>query len=463
MQPVVDAATLAAGRLAFGLGSMAQENINGGTCGGATIQDDGSAGGANGVGFARVVFATVTDATNQSVTCAFHGTQRIASGPLTYTLPRANTLFNGFSFWVTGLVGTETIAPNAADNFQGVASGASIAIPQGSICLVTTNAASSGVWYLECNGTNAALTANASANALTITLNAATIPFRDPTLANGDVKAALPVGGLSITIPSGATLGTSSSNVPFRVWIFAAYNSGTPILGVATCSTATTIFGCVTWETIRNTAAGITAGSTSAGTLYTASAITNDAVRIIGYAEYASGLTTAGTWASNPTTLQTCLPPMSCPRPGAVVQGPLQFFTSGATTCGSSGTYVSTVLTLNITPTSAINLVRFWASGTMSIGNNNETANVQMFRNATGTGKLQTFTGNTAANTSTGSTLFGIDAPQATTSTTYVAKCTNSSSPVSTFPANSGMEMLEEIMGALPQPANDNSLLTMVG
>ena len=119
MQPVVDAATLAAGRLAFGLGSMAQENVNGGTCGGATIQDDGSAGGANGVGYARVVFATVADATNQSVTCAFHGTQRIASGPITYTLPRANTLFNGFQFWVTGLVGTETITPNAADNFPG--------------------------------------------------------------------------------------------------------------------------------------------------------------------------------------------------------------------------------------------------------------------------------------------------------------------------------------------------------
>ena len=144
MQPVVDAATLAAGRLAFGLGSMAQENVNGGTCGGATIQDDGSAGGANGVGYARVVFATVADATNQSVTCAFHGTQRIASGPITYTLPRANTLFNGFSFWVTGLVGTETITPNAADNFQGVASGTSIAIPQGSICLITTNGASTG-------------------------------------------------------------------------------------------------------------------------------------------------------------------------------------------------------------------------------------------------------------------------------------------------------------------------------
>jgi|GEM_PF-1617948 hypothetical protein len=146
MAPVVDAASLAAGRTALGLGTMAQENINAGTCGGATIQDDGS-------GNARAnLFSTVADSVSQTVTCAFHGTQRIATGPITYTLPRASTLFNGFTFRITALAGIETLTPNAADSFAGgVPSGTSATIPSGSTCAITTDAKTSGTWYIDCN------------------------------------------------------------------------------------------------------------------------------------------------------------------------------------------------------------------------------------------------------------------------------------------------------------------------
>jgi hypothetical protein len=142
MQPVVNAASLAAGRTAFGLGTMAQENINGGTCGGSTLQDDGA-------GNARVVFATVPDAANQSVTCAFHGQVHTATGSLIYTLPRANTLFNGFGFWVYALNGVITFATNAADGFSGLASGASMIVPAGTAVFVSTNAGASGTWFAD--------------------------------------------------------------------------------------------------------------------------------------------------------------------------------------------------------------------------------------------------------------------------------------------------------------------------
>src|SRR4029077_6602282 len=168
----------------------------------------------------------------------------------------------------------------------------------------------------------------------TLVLNGASLPFRSTTLATGSPVWALPAGGLAITIPLNATLGTSSSNVPFRIWIFVAYNSGTPVLGVATCSSSTAIFACAEWENIQKSGTGITAAATALGTLYTSAAVTNDAVRIIGYAEYGSGLATAGTWASGPTTLQLCLPPLMCKRPGDVVQ--VARTQTGASTTGAT-------------------------------------------------------------------------------------------------------------------------------
>jgi len=143
MQPVVNSASLAGGRTAFGLGSMATENINSGTCGGATLQDDGS-------GNARVVNTPVSDATSQTVACTFHLTQRIATGPLTYTLPAANSLFPGFGFWINVLPGTSgaTLAPNASDLIYGNSSGTAVTLLPGITYFVTTDGATFGTWYV---------------------------------------------------------------------------------------------------------------------------------------------------------------------------------------------------------------------------------------------------------------------------------------------------------------------------
>lgn len=413
MAPVVGAASLSAGRTAFGLASMATEAINAGSCGGPSLQDDGS-------GNARVVLATAQDATNQTVTCNFHLTQRIASGPLTYTLGKASsTYFNGFGFWVQALSSVATVTPNAADNFQGVAAGTGIAIPQGTTCWVYTNASATGTWWLDCNSIQPSLSASVGGSALTLVLNAPSMPFRDPTLANGGAKWATPAGGLSITIPSGATLGTSSSNVPFRLWLFIAYNSGTPILGVATCSGPGAIYGCSAWETIQKSGTAITAGSTSLGTLYTASATTNDAIRIIGYADYATGLGAAGTWASVPTTLQLCLPPFVCKRPG----DPIQAVQSATTS-------------VPIAPTSSPNLVRF--SATITVTAASVTRTITYDRGAT-----VLFTSQIGAAASTiqvhGAASL-LDNPGTTSSTTY-------SSNSSGATVGSATSLVEEIMG----------------
>lgn len=461
MQPVVGAASLAAGRTAFGLGSFAVENINGGTCGGTTIQDDGA-------GYARVVPAVVADSTNQSVACTFHLSTRIATGPITYTLAIGTSFFSGFTFTIEALSGLITVAPNAADTISGLAMATSLAIPQGTTCKFTTNAGSGATWWASCNASTPNLVASAAASALTLTLNAPSITFRNTTLATGTVVAGIPAAGITITIPSTATLGTSGSNTPFRIWIFAAYNSGTPILGVATCSAAGAIYPCTALEMLRNTSASgsvgaaISTGSTSLGILYPASTLTADVVRIIGYADYASGLGTAGTWASTPTTLQVCLPPMTCRKPGDIVQvAPICTTTTSGTT--TSSTYVA--LTTNaqlcpITPTSTVNLVRVFLQGNMTNG-----AGIAFLAVTRG---ASTQIGNpitAAASNVTPMSILVWDAPGVTTATNYSPQGKIAGGATLTYPsANTGSIMeLWEIMGAI-EPANDNGeAMSMIG
>ena len=134
MQPVVNAATLAAGRTALGLGTLATEGL------GAGLQDDGA-------GNVRVDWTILADAINTNVTSAFHMKQHSAFGPFTYTLPRANTLWNGFGFWIYPSNDVITLAIDSHDNFNGQASGVAAFLNPGQPVFLTTDGASAGVWY----------------------------------------------------------------------------------------------------------------------------------------------------------------------------------------------------------------------------------------------------------------------------------------------------------------------------
>lgn len=230
---------------------------------------------------------------------------------------------------------------------------------------------------------NMGLTASVNASALTINLRTAAgnapsatdpvlIPFRSTTLATGTASWTAITGALSIVVPSAATLGTSN-NVPFRIWIFATYNSGTPQLGVAICTVAPTLYPCAAWEVARKTTVAIDGFSTSAGVLYATGAVTNDSIRIIGYADYASGLATAGAWASVPTTLQVMGP--GVPKPGEIIQT-VSTFTGSLATGSTTMPYDNTIpqisegneyMTLAITPTAAVNILDVHTQGIWSI------------------------------------------------------------------------------------------------
>lgn len=142
MLPVIAAATLALARTAMGLGNVAVENI------GAGLQDDGASN-------LRVnLEITTADTTNQTVTSAFHNTQRAATGAITYALPRANTLWNGFGFKVENLQtgGDITFSVNVNDTFQNYTSGTSFIIGRGASIEIWTDASASGTWYYRLSG-----------------------------------------------------------------------------------------------------------------------------------------------------------------------------------------------------------------------------------------------------------------------------------------------------------------------
>lgn len=321
---------------------------------------------------------------------------------------------------------------------------------------------------------NMALTASVGASALTINVVAADtgstasathpvlIPFRSGTLATGSVTWTAVTGALSITVPSAATLGTSN-NVPFRIWLFATYNSGTPQLGVAVCSISITLYPCTAWEYQRKTSIAIDGFSTSAGVLYATAAVSNDPVRIIGYADYSSGLATAGAYASVPTTLQVMSPGVK--KPGDRIQIAQNAIATSSTTTtaipldntvpqNGEGREITTQA---ITPTATMNLLRIQSRIMVSDASSSTTGIIALFQDATASALAAAATTAGIATTvtsvfldywmkagTTSSTTFKINAGTATTNTVTF----NGSAGTQIFngTANSFL-MIEEIMG----------------
>lgn len=143
MQPVVNAASLAAGRTALGLGTMAVEGI------GRGLQDDGAAS-------VRANFHITAKSTSYLIATTDHLEQFTVTGPITFTLPAASTLWNGFGFWADVYSGTLTLTPNAADAIENNSTGASSYIPTGAKAFVYTNGA--GAWFVKRLKTHSAMT-----------------------------------------------------------------------------------------------------------------------------------------------------------------------------------------------------------------------------------------------------------------------------------------------------------------
>jgi hypothetical protein len=268
---------------------------------------------------------------------------------------------------------------------------------------------------------NCTLAASVSANILTVAVkdNAGNNPsstspcyfnFRSATATTGSTTLVKQTAALSMTTnATGATLGTANT-VPFRLWVVVFNNAGTNVLALwqsVTGGSSPTALAPLN-ECAVASATGISNTATSAGTFYcpNGTTIASKAFRILGYLEWSSGLTTAGTYASGPTTIQTFGPGIK--KPGDVVQSAFSSSSSNS------------ALSLSISPSSAANLIKM--AGMAGTGSTTTLMTITFKRSSTTLLTMSQGGGSVSGNFVSAATV--LDAPGTTSSTAY---STNSS------------------------------------
>lgn len=328
----------------------------------------------------------------------------------------------------------------------------------GGVGLITAQSlATSAIGFTE--PINLGLTASSNGTALTLNLvssngsvpsptNPIIVPFRSPTITTGTTSVVTIATATSLTIPSGATLGTTNS-IAFRIWTFLGLNAGTPELVVATCSNTSSIFPCAAWEYTTKTTSTISASATTAGVPFAAAAVSNDSLRIIGFCDFASGLTSAGVYASSCSTLQPFGPGIK--KPGDLIQV-INPNLLGITSTTFTNSQVSTNVAASITPSSGPNLIKFYAMFSAGSQTAGDGVAAQIFRGTTALSILYKISTPTTivGGGCISQTIIGYDAPSAITSTTYVVKGENQGAGTGAIPcqtSDGAVEILEEIQG----------------
>lgn len=208
------------------------------------------------------------------------------------------------------------------------------------------------------------ISASVGSNALTISASALSLDFRSTTLGSGAVTT---VSGTpaNLVISSGSTLGTVSGQQS-RIAVLAINNAGTIELAAVNVAGGNDLS-----ETglISTTAEGGAGAADSASVIYSTTARSNVAYRVIGYVE--STQATAGTWATAPSTIQgaggNAVTAMSSFGYGQTLQNMSGSRTSGTTYYNTTGKTIFIIPQLvsgNITVTvGGITLVNAFGAG----------------------------------------------------------------------------------------------------
>jgi hypothetical protein len=283
--------------------------------------------------------------------------------------------------------------------------------------------------------TNLQLEASVGSNQLTISVvgtngsvpsasNPVSIPFRNATIATGNVVPETVQAALNFTINSGSTMGVANNNQPFRLWVVAFNNAGTVCLGAVNCSTLTQVFP-LNEDALQSSQAG-TGGGSTAGLFYAnVASLTSLPIRILGYLEWSAGLTGTGVWNAIPTKIQLFGPGQR--KPGEVVQA-------------AYATAASSPATITLTPTSQVNPVVLGANCEQSSSGTGVNLTLTLKRGATTVRTAVAF-----VPTGSGGGAFDIsagpfwDTPQSVSSLSYTAN-TNGTTTYIDFEAR-------EIMG----------------
>ena len=243
---------------------------------------------------------------------------------------------------------------------------------------------------------NMSFAASVGSNALTVALkgndgndpsstNPVKIAFRNATAGTGTFSVLTVTAATSIVVSSTSTLGTSSG-VAARLWIVGFNDGGTFRLGIVNCKVSTGVFMLRDNEMYSSTAEGGAGAADSAGVIYTGTAVTTKALRILGYIEATEA--TAGTWATAPSKVQ--LMHSGVALPGSTVQEKYTVdgaAANGATTMPCDNTTPQNTegvefMTLAVTPSSAINILRIESALHLNSGAGGKTA-LALFQDTT--------------------------------------------------------------------------------
>lgn len=397
--------------------------ISAGRCG---VQPVGAAGadGANGLFNGQVV--TLSNA-SETLVAGYNGDNVLLNRASAMTLgaTAAATLGAGYMVILSNInTGTVTFDPDGAETVDGAAS---IAIPGGTSVVLFCDGTNwrSMLWGgnplpVAVGGTGAAtaaaalntlkaasvgahsnlgIAASVAANALTVAIkgadgadpsasNPVVLAFRDPTLTTGTPLLAALTAPTSITISSGSTMGAANATA-FALWLVAFTDAGTVRLGLINCLNGKSIVPLRNNLRASSLAEGGAGGADAAGAFYTGTAVTSRDYIVLGRLEWASGLTTAGTWASTPTRTQIHFPGM--PLPGDVLQvwrSETQALDTTTTTIPRDDTIPQITegkefAAVTLTPQSAANVLRSRVCAFGSTTNNTNSLTVALFQDAT--------------------------------------------------------------------------------
>lgn len=139
------------------------------------------------------------------------------------------------------------------------------------------------------------ITATVASNALTIGMSSIFLDFRSTTLNDGTITT-IQAAPVNIVVPSTATLGTISAQTD-RLVVIALNNAGTIELAVVNLAGGVNLD-----ETTLISTTALSTGSTANNVIYSTAARSSVSFRVVGFIDITE--TTAGTWATAPTTIQ---------------------------------------------------------------------------------------------------------------------------------------------------------------
>ena len=250
----------------------------------------------------KLGYATTATAAGTTTLTAASPNQQFFTGSTTQTvvLPVTSTLALGLGYTITNKsTGVVTVQSSGLNTIIAIPSQATVTVT----CILTSGTTAASWSYSFDGSANIpyksfeSISASVGSNALTVTLSPCTLDFRSSTLASGAVLTRLVPAAISMTVSSGSTLGTSSA-VQSKLAVLAIDNAGTVELAIVNSS----VYGPFDEGLLINTTAeGGAGGADSGSVIYSTSARTSVAFRLVGYIY--STQSTAGTWATSPSNI----------------------------------------------------------------------------------------------------------------------------------------------------------------